>query len=97
MIKSANQQYRESGSKLPFKEWLINEQNSGKLKDHYQMFSADGDNEVKTKPKKENKTTKEAVVDMGKWNMIGIVSVCVLVYGLFKVSKANSEASMELA
>ena len=53
MIKSANQQYRESGSTLPFKEWLIKQQNNGNLKDHYQMFSADGENETKTKPKKE--------------------------------------------
>ena len=83
MIKSANQQYKESGSDKPFKVWLKNEQKKGKLKDHETMFSADG--ETETKPT----TTKKAKVDLGKWNMLAVVSVVSLIYGLIQVSNSG--------
>jgi len=42
-MKSANQMYKESGSDLPFKEWLQNQQKRGTLADHQEKkFNADG-------------------------------------------------------
>ena len=93
MIKSANQQYKESKSELSFKKWLQGEQNKGNLKDHETMFSADG--ETETKPKK--KTTKRAKVDLGKWNMLAVLSVVSLIYGVMKVSNAGSGLDPVLA
>jgi len=84
MIKSANQQYKESGSNEPFKSWLLGQQKEGNLKDHETMLSADGETEVTEASKP--KTTKEVKVDLGKWNMLAVVSVVSLLYGLMKVS-----------
>lgn len=42
-MKSANQMYKESGSDLPFKEWLQDQQQRGALADHHEKkFNADG-------------------------------------------------------
>lgn len=42
-MKSANQMYKESGSDLPFKEWLQSQQQRGTLADHREKkFNADG-------------------------------------------------------
>jgi len=42
-MKSANQMYKESGSELPFKEWLQAQQRRGALADHReQKLNADG-------------------------------------------------------
>ena len=94
-MKTANQKYKESKSELSFKDWLKNEQAEGKLKDHEAMFNADGEQE-KDKPV----TTKSAKVDLGKWNMLAVVSVVSLIYGLMKVSNSGgmeTEPSMEMA
>jgi hypothetical protein len=88
MIKSANQQYKESGSNEPFKSWLLGQQKEGNLKDHETMLSADGETEV---------TTKEVKVDLGKWNMLAVVSVVSLLYGLMKVSGGGGGGSEESA
>ena len=87
MIKSANQQYKESGSEMPFKDWLQTQQQVGKLADHEKMFSADGETE---EVKKEKPTLKKAKVDLAKWNYLAIVSVVSLIYGLIKVSNQSS-------
>ena len=91
MIKSANQQYKESGSDLPFKKWLKGQQDKGQLKDHEGMFNADGETEAKPQ------TTKRAKVDLGKWNMLAIISVASLIYGLMKVSNAGGSEGLEPA
>jgi hypothetical protein len=42
-MSSANQVYKQSGTELPFKEWLKREQLRGKLDVHEdQFFNADG-------------------------------------------------------
>ena len=81
MSKSANQLFKESKSDLSFKEWLQIEQEEGRLK--VSMANADGDSEVvKTIP-----TTKQAKVSLGKWNLVGLIAVGCLIYGLMQVSK----------
>ena len=93
-MKTANQLYKESNSELSFKDWLKNTQSEGKLKDHEAMFNADGKQEEKPT------TTKSAKVDLGKWNMLAVVSVVSLIYGLMKVSNSGgmeAEPSMEMA
>jgi bacillopeptidase F (M6 metalloprotease family) len=83
MSKSANRLYQESKSDLSFKEWLQIEQEEGRLK--VRMSNADGESEVvKTTP---NLTTKQAKVNMGKWNIVGLIAVGCLIYGLMQVSK----------
>jgi hypothetical protein len=83
MSKSANQLYQESKSDLSFKEWLQIEQEEGRLK--VSMSNADGGSEViKTTP---TTTTKKAKVSLGKWNIVGLISVGLLIYGLMQVSK----------
>lgn len=80
MIKSANQRYKESKSKMPFKEWLRIEQEKGNLEKHDKMLSASGNTEVsennKSKPKGMNTT-----------NMVGLVSVGLLVFGIYQHSR----------
>ena len=95
-MKTANQLYKESKSELSFKDWLKAEQVEGNLKDHEAMFNADGKQEEEKKPT----TTKTAKVDLGKWNMLAVVSVVSLIYGLMKVSNSGGmegEPSMEMA
>lgn len=48
---SANKQYKESGSNLPFKEWLKREQLKGNLEVHKDKFlNADGDDNIADTP-----------------------------------------------
>ena len=81
---TANQRYKESGSDMSFKEWLKTEQDKGVLADHEKMFNADGLDEPKP-------TIKKAKNSMLGLNMLGIVALGSLVYGLRQVSKANVE------
>jgi hypothetical protein len=84
---TANQKYKESKTELSFKEWLKNEQDNGVLPDHETMFNYDGiEDEL---PKK--KTTKKAKSSMLGLNILGIVAIGTLVYGLSQMSNANGE------
>ena len=48
-MSSANQVYKQSGTELPFKEWLKREQLRGKLDVHEdQFFNADGNEDFGT-------------------------------------------------
>lgn len=92
MSKSANQLYKASGSELTFKEWLQTEQKNGALADHEKMFNADGDEvdevvQVKTK----KPTTKKAKQSLLKNNLIGIVALGLIIYGLTKYSSQAAE------
>ena len=80
MSLSANRRYKKSGSMLSFKEWLKGEQKNGVLADHEKMFNANGKND---KP-----TIKKAKKNMFAVNMIGVVALGCLVYGLSQVSEA---------
>ena len=49
MTASANKLFKQSGSDLPFKEWLKREQLKGALDNHEsKFFNADGDDDTDT-------------------------------------------------
>lgn len=81
---TANQRYKESKSDLSFKVWLKNEQDNGILADHEKMFNYDGVEEIE-----EAKviTTKKAKSSMLGMNVLGVIALGSLVYGLSQVSK----------
>ena len=81
MSLSANRKYKESGSEVSFKEWLKDEQVKGELADHETMFNADGLDEKPT-------TIKKAKKNMFAINMVGVVALGCLVYGLSQTSEA---------
>jgi len=90
---TANQLYKESGSSLPFKEWLKQNQSKGLLDNHEKMFNlmgVDGDTEeeVIEQVKPKSITTKKAKTNMGILNIVGIIGIGILLYGL---SNAKSE------
>ena len=80
---SANQLYKASNSDLPFKVWLKSQQKVGVLDNHEKMFNANGNG---SKPKI---TTKKAKQKNGMLNIIGLVSLGLLVYGLTKSSASE--------
>ena len=82
MIKSANQLYKESKTELPFKQWLKKKQNEGVLENHEKMFNANGKGDSTL-------TTQKAKKKSGMLNIIGFVSLGVLIYGLTKVSASE--------
>ena len=80
---SANQLYKNSASELPFKEWLKTQQKVGVLDNHEKMFNANGNgNNTKI-------TTKKAKQKNGMLNIIGLVSLGLLIYGLTKTSASE--------
>lgn len=73
-MRSANQLYKESGMKQPFKEWLKIQQENGALRDHERMFNAVGVKPIKS------------VKDISRNNIIGLVALVLLTFGLYQVS-----------
>ena len=92
MSKSANQLYKASGSELTFKEWLLTQQENGALADHEKMFNANGEeiDEVE-QVKRKKPTTKKAKQSLLKNNLIGIVALGLIIYGLTKYSAQAAE------
>lgn len=90
MSKSANQLYKASGSELTFKEWLHTQQAEGNLDDHEEMFNANGE-EIEVDVVKKKPTTKRAKKRLMKVNLIGIVALGLIIYGLSKYSSTASE------
>jgi hypothetical protein len=92
MMLTANQLYKQSNSSLSFKEWLKENQQKGLLDDHEKMFNliegeVDEDEEDKTPvsvPKKA--TTQKAVTKLSMVNIVGLIGIAVLIYGLSKTS-----------
>ena len=78
MSVSANRKYKESGSDLSFKEWLKGEQKEGALDTHEKMFNANGEKDITT--------IKKAKTNMLGLNIIGVVALGCLVYGLSQES-----------
>jgi len=76
-MKSANQRYKYSDSELSFKEWIDNENKSFFSKD--QFVNADGG--------KNDKVLKSIKTN----NIIGLISVGLLAFGLWKISSQNNE------
>lgn len=90
---TANQLYKESGSSLSFKAWLKENQNKGLLDNHEKMFNlmgVDGDSEEEVMKQVQPKpmTTKTAKTNMGMLNIVGIIGLGILLYGL---ANAKSE------
>ena len=82
---SANQMYKQSKSNLTFKEWLKENQSKGVLENHEKMYNLIDEAE------RENTTmtTQQGTKKLGTINLIGIVGVIVLIYGLSKVTSAQ--------
>lgn len=79
---SANQMFKQSKSTLPFKDWLQNTQQRGMLDNHEKMYNLieNGEEEL---PKL---TTQEATKKFSTINLLGIIGIVALIYGLSKVS-----------
>lgn len=89
---TANQLYKKSKSTLPFKEWLKEKQQNGDLDNH---FNANGEKEVKEVKevkKKSKPTLKKSKEKMIKWNAIAVISVGVVLYGIYKMSQSETES-----
>ena len=89
---SANQLYKQSKSSLTFKEWLLENQQKGILDNHEKMYNLiDGANEetdedeiVTTK----KTTTKKSVSKLGLVNIVGLIGIGFLIYGMTKSNNA---------
>jgi hypothetical protein len=87
---TANQLYKESKSKKPFKIWLSEKQQSGDLENH---FNANGEEEV---VKKKNKPTlKKSKGELIKWNVVSVLFVGVALYGIYTLSQGSVSESAE--
>ena len=91
---TANQKYKESGTELSFKDWLKEQQEDGSLSDHETMLNADGEEDVIVEEEVVEPpitTTKKVKTSMGGWNMLGVVSLGVLLYGLSRAGKEQQK------
>jgi glutathionylspermidine synthase len=82
---SANQLYKQSKSNLTFKEWLRDNQRNGILENHEKMYNMIDEAERETT----TMTTQQGTKKLGTINIIGIIGVVVLIYGLTKVTSAE--------
>ena len=81
---SANKQYKESGSNLPFKEWLKREQLKGNLEVHKDKFlNADGDDTTQS-DMPPMITKKEAAKNRNFALVIGVVAGMLISKYVFK-------------
>ena len=98
---TANQLYKQSNSSIPFKEWLKETQQQGMLDNHDKMYNLiegqEGDTEMEeseatsdapvTKMATTNKTTTTKSTNPNQMrNLIALVGVCFLIYGLTKAN-----------
>jgi hypothetical protein len=81
---SANQMYKQSKSNLTFKEWLKENQSRGILDNHEKMY-----NMIDEAEKESTMTTTQGTKKLGTINLIGIIGIVVLIYGLSKVTSAE--------
>jgi len=81
---TANQMYKQSKSNLTFKEWLKDSQKKGLLENHEKMYNLIDEAERDT-----TLTTQQGTKKLGTINLIGIIGVVVLIYGLSKVTSAE--------
>lgn len=81
---SANQMYKQSKSNLTFKEWLKDSQQKGLLENHEKMYNLIDEAERDT-----TLTTQQGTKKLGTINLIGIIGVVVLIYGLSKVTSGE--------
>ena len=76
--------YKQSKSNLTFKEWLKDSQKKGLLENHEKMYNLIDEAERDT-----TLTTQQGTKKLGTINLIGIIGVVVLIYGLSKVTSAE--------
>jgi hypothetical protein len=81
---TANQMYKQSKSNLTFKEWLKDSQKKGLLENHEKMYNLIDEAERDT-----TLTTQQGTKKLGTINLIGIIGVVVLIYGLSKVTSGE--------
>jgi len=93
-LKSANQLYRESGSSLPFKDWLAREKNKGTFM--YANGLQSKINEViaanvqkQTQGEEPNKLPDNKIFGLNKYAVItlGLVVVAAIGYSIYKKRK----------
>ena len=94
-LKSANQLYKESGSSLPFKEWIAREKDKGTfmyangLQSKINEVIAEniGDATESGEPKRELPTN--TILGLNKYVVIGLglVAVAAIGYGIYKRRK----------
>jgi len=77
--------YKQSKSNLTFKEWLKDNQRNGILENHEKMYNMIDEAERETT----TMTTQQGTKKLGTINIIGIIGVVVLIYGLSKVTSAE--------
>ena len=77
--------YKQSKSGLPFKEWLKENQSRGILENHEKMY-----NMIDEAEKETTLTTQQGTKKLGTINLIGIIGIVVLIYGLSKVTSASN-------
>ncbi len=77
--------YKQSKSNLPFKLWLKENQNKGILENHEKMYNMIDEAEREST----QMTTQQGNKKLGTINLIGIIGICVLIYGLSKVTSAQ--------
>ena len=97
---TANQLYKQSNSSIPFKEWLKETQQQGMLDNHDKMYNLiegqEGDTEMEeseatsdapvTKTATNKATTTKSTNSNQMRNIIALVGVCFLIYGLTKTN-----------
>ena len=88
MELSANQLYKSSKTNLSFKEWLKNNQKDGVLENHEEMLNADGNKEEATNNKIND---SKSIFKMNNVNLIGLVGLGLLIYGMSLLNKVNVE------
>lgn len=76
--------YKQSKSNLTFKEWLKDSQQKGLLENHEKMYNLIDEAERDT-----TLTTQQGTKKLGTINLIGIIGVVVLIYGLSKVTSGE--------
>jgi hypothetical protein len=83
---TANQAFKQSSTKLSFKDWLNEEQLKGNFlnDEHEILFNASGE-EVLLKEKVSS--LKSKVVTN---NFLGVIAVGILIYGIYLVTKNSS-------
>jgi hypothetical protein len=85
---SANQLYKQSKTNLTFKEWLKQNQREGILENHEQMYNLIDDAE-NSEMQNTTLTKQEGTKKLGTINLIGIVGIVILIYGLSRVTTAE--------
>jgi hypothetical protein len=89
---TANQLYKQSKSSLTFKQWLKENQSKGFLDNHEKMYNLiegveddgkDSDDEQEDVVSQQTTTTtQKAKSSLGIMNLVGIVGLGFLIYGL---------------